>query len=212
MGIPLVVGQIVTSLFAPGDGGQAGIPVGGGGDGPLDEGLLPKILGGLFSGNGKKVNDTQLQEAFSREWLVRVQPRVRIVRGKDPGFVSPEEACELIAVGDRNEAQTLAAFVRSESRAAWHTFPNPGAIWAEWKADLQKRCSERGGAGGGAGLLIGPGADGDTRFTGAPTGPGAGLFASFLPGVPGEFPLVPVVLLGGGFLLMLTLIISLGRK
>lgn len=209
MGVPLVIAQIAGSLLAGGQQGEAGTPIGGGQPG---EGGLLKFLSGLFAPDQAKLDDTQIEEAFSREWLKAVQPKVRIVRGKDPGFVSPEEACELIAVGDRNEAQTLAAFVRSESRAVWGTFPHPGAIWREWKADLRKRCSERGGAGAGAGLLVGPGADGDARFTGAPSGPGAGLFASFLPAVPGEFPPVPFVLLGGGFLLVVVLVVSLGRK
>lgn len=174
---------------------QQGSQVGGG------------LLANLLGPDQDKLDDTQIEEAFSREWLVVVQPKVRIVRGKDPGFVSPEEACELIAIGDRNEAQTLAAFVRPESRSVWGTMPHPGAIWREWKVDLQKRCSENVRAGAGAGTLAGPDVEGGT---------GTGLFASFLPGIlptgkPGEFPLVPVVVLGGGAILLVVLVMGLRK-
>ena len=180
-----------------------------GGEGPIKDPGGIKLIASFFGRhNQDKLDDTQIQEAFSREWLKAVQPKVRIVRGKDPGFVSPEEACDLIAVGDRNAAATLAAFVRPESRAAWMTFPFPGAIWAEWKADLQKRCSESRTAGAGAGTFTGPGVEGAT---------GGGLFASFLPGIlptakPGEFPLVPVVVLGVSAVLLVVFLLGLRRR
>lgn len=44
------------------------------------------------------------------------------------------------------------------------------------------------------------------------TGVGTGLLASFLPSVPGKFPLVPAVVLGGGAILLVLLLVGLKKQ